>query len=78
MALQILGYNRKDIDKVLSKIDENLPTEEIIKNALKYLSQEKIMEFTDEQKSAIYEKDSNILVAAAARKSEKQQYLLKE
>lgn len=38
MALQILGYNRKDIDKVLSKIDEGLSTEEIIKSALKYLS----------------------------------------
>ena len=38
MALQILGYNRKDIDKVLGKIDNSLSTEEIIKNALKYLS----------------------------------------
>lgn len=30
--------------------------------------------WTKEQKQAIYEKDSNLLVAAAARKSEKQQY----
>ena len=37
-ALQILGYNRKEIDKVLQKIDRNLSTEEIIKNALKLLS----------------------------------------
>ena len=36
------------------------------------------MDFTDEQKSAIYEKSSNILVAAAARKSEKQRFWLKE
>lgn len=36
------------------------------------------MDFTTEQKDAIYKKDSNILVAAAARKSEKQQFLLKE
>ena len=38
-ALQILGYHRKDIDQVLKKIDTvNLSTEEIIKQALKYLS----------------------------------------
>lgn len=36
------------------------------------------MDFTDEQKSAIYENGSNILVAAAARKSEKQRFWLKE
>lgn len=36
------------------------------------------MNFTDEQKNAIYKKGSNILVVAAARKSEKQQFLLKE
>ena len=36
------------------------------------------MNFTDEQNDAIYKKGSNILVAAAARKSEKQQFLLKE
>ena len=35
-ALQILGYNRKDIERVLKKIDtNNLSTEEIIKEALK-------------------------------------------
>lgn len=32
------------------------------------------MDFTEEQKSAIYKKDTNILVAAAARKSEKQRF----
>ena len=32
------------------------------------------MDFTDEQKSAIYKKGSNILVAAAARKPEKQRF----
>lgn len=38
-ALQILGYNRKDVENVLKKIDtKNLTTEEIIKQALKYLS----------------------------------------
>lgn len=37
-ALQILGYNRKDIETVLKKIDKALPTEEIIKQALKLLS----------------------------------------
>ena len=37
-ALQILGYNRKDIEKVLKKISVNhLSTEEIIKEALKCL-----------------------------------------
>ena len=34
------------------------------------------MDFTNEQKDAIYKKGSNILVAAAARKSEKQQFWL--
>ena len=35
-ALQVLGYVRKDIDKVLEKIDtQNLTTEEIIKQSLK-------------------------------------------
>ena len=35
-ALQILGYNRKDIERVLKKIDiKSLSTEEIIKEALK-------------------------------------------
>ena len=38
-ALQILGYNRKDIENALKKIDtKNLGTEEIIKQALKILS----------------------------------------
>lgn len=37
-ALQILGYNRKDIENTLKKIDKNLSTEEIIKQALKLLS----------------------------------------
>lgn len=37
-ALQILGYNRKEIDKVLEKIDTStLGTEDIIRTALKYL-----------------------------------------
>jgi len=37
-ALQILGYNRKDIENVLKKFDcKNLSTEEIIKEALKYM-----------------------------------------
>ena len=37
-ALQVLGYARKDIEIVLSKIDvKNLSVEEIIKNGLKYL-----------------------------------------
>lgn len=37
-ALQILGYNKKDIDIALRKIDcKNLSTEEIIKQALKYM-----------------------------------------
>lgn len=36
------------------------------------------MEFTSEQKDAIYKKGSNILVAAAARKPEKRRFLLKE
>ena len=37
-ALQILGYNRKEIDKALEKIDTStLGTEDIIRAALKYL-----------------------------------------
>lgn len=37
-ALQILGYNRKQIDSVLEKIDiKNLSTEDIIRLALKFL-----------------------------------------
>ena len=38
-ALQILGYNKKEIEKVLEKLElEDMSTENIIKNALKYLS----------------------------------------
>ena len=38
-ALQILGYNKKEIEKVLGKLElEDMSTENIIKNALKYLS----------------------------------------
>lgn len=36
------------------------------------------MQWTEEQKQAIYENKSNILVAAAARQPEKLQYLWKE
>ena len=39
-ALQILGYTKKEIEQVLSKIDvSEISTEEIIKIGLKYLSQ---------------------------------------
>lgn len=38
-ALQVLGYNKKDIEKVFEKIDtEDLTLEEMIKQGLKYLS----------------------------------------
>ena len=38
-ALQVLGYNRKEIEKVFEKMDiNNLQLEEIIKIALKYLA----------------------------------------
>lgn len=38
-ALQILGYNKKEIEKVFEKIDfANMTVEEIIKLGLKYLS----------------------------------------
>ena len=38
-ALQVLGYTRKEIEKVFEKIDiKNLELEEIIKAALKYLA----------------------------------------
>ena len=38
-ALQVLGYTRKEIEKVLVKVDiKNLELEEIIKQALKYLA----------------------------------------
>lgn len=38
-ALQVLGYNRKDIEKVFEKIElDNLSVEEMIKQGLKYLS----------------------------------------
>ena len=37
-ALQVLGYTRKEIEKVFEKIDtKNLELEEIIKQGLKYL-----------------------------------------
>ena len=38
-ALQVLGYNRKDVEKVINQIDEldELSTEEIIKKGLKLL-----------------------------------------
>ena len=37
-ALQVLGYTRKEIEKVFEKIDvNNLELEEIIKQGLKYL-----------------------------------------
>ena len=37
-AFQVLGYNSKEIDKVLEKIDKSLPIEEMIKVGLKELS----------------------------------------
>ena len=38
-ALQVLGYTRKEIEKVFEKIDtKKLELEEIIKLALKYLA----------------------------------------
>jgi len=38
-ALQVLGYTRKEIEKVFEKIDtKNIGLEEIIKTALKYLA----------------------------------------
>ena len=38
-ALQVLGYNRRDIEKVFEKIDlNNLTLEDMIKDGLKYLS----------------------------------------
>lgn len=38
-ALQVLGYTRKEIEKIFEKIDtKNLELEEIIKQALKYLA----------------------------------------
>ena len=38
-ALQVLGYNRKDIEKVFEKIDlDSLTLEDMIKQGLKYLS----------------------------------------
>ena len=38
-ALQVLGYNRRDIEKVFEKIDlNNLTLEDMIKQGLKYLS----------------------------------------
>ena len=38
-ALQVLGYSRKDIDSIVSKIDNpNLSLEELIKPALRLLT----------------------------------------
>lgn len=38
-ALQVLGYNRRDIEKVFEKIElDNLTLEDMIKQGLKYLS----------------------------------------
>ncbi len=38
-ALQVLGYNRKEIEKIFEKIeDTNISLEELIKKGLKYLS----------------------------------------
>ena len=38
-ALQILGYNKNDISKTFEKMElANLSTEDIIKQALKYLA----------------------------------------
>lgn len=37
-ALVALGYNKKEVNKVISKVDATLPQNEIIKQALKLLS----------------------------------------
>ncbi len=37
-ALQVLGYNSKDIEKALEKTDKNLSLEDIIRNGIKELS----------------------------------------
>ncbi len=38
-ALQILGYNKKEIEKALQKFDyQSMTIEEIIRNGLKFLS----------------------------------------
>lgn len=37
-ALQVLGYNRKDIEKTFERIDLSASLEDVIKQALKYLS----------------------------------------
>ena len=37
-ALIALGYNRKEVNKIIGKIDATLPQNEIIKQALKLLS----------------------------------------
>ena len=39
-ALQVLGYNRKEIDKALEKIDNNLSVEDIIKKGLNNLARQ--------------------------------------
>jgi Holliday junction DNA helicase RuvA len=37
-ALIALGYNKKEVNKIISKVDQTLPQNEIIKEALKLLS----------------------------------------
>ena len=37
-ALQVLGYNKKEIEKAISKVDNSLSVEEIIKEGLKNLA----------------------------------------
>ena len=37
-ALQVLGYNKKEIEKAVSKVDSSLTVEEIIKEGLKNLA----------------------------------------
>ena len=37
-ALQVLGYNKKEIEKAISKVDSSLSVEEIIKEGLKNLA----------------------------------------
>ena len=39
-ALQVLGYNRKEIDKALEKVDNNLSVEDIIKKGLNNLARQ--------------------------------------
>ena len=37
-ALVALGYNKKEVNKIIGKVDSTLPQNEIIKQALKLLS----------------------------------------